>query len=75
MAIRIDGKLISTQIKDELKEKVAALKSGLDARLETSEGKMFKDFTVNSVVGQTRSIPPQPKYAEVKLSDYVGKGK
>ena len=56
-------------------EKVAALKSGLDARLETSEGKMFKDFTVNSVVGQTRSIPPQPKYAEVKLSDYVGKGK
>ena len=27
MAIRIDGKVISTQIKDELKEKVAALKA------------------------------------------------
>ena len=56
-------------------EQVAALKAGLDARLSTSEGKPFVDFTVNSVVGQTRSIPPQPKYAEVKLSDYVGKGK
>lgn len=56
-------------------EQVAALKEGLDARRETSEGKMFKDFTVNSVVGQSRSIPPQPVYAEVKLSDYVGKGK
>ena len=56
-------------------EQVAALKKGLDARMATSEGKPFVDFTVNSVVGQTRSIPPQPKYAEVKLSDYVGKGK
>ena len=54
---------------------VKRMKKGLDARLETSEGKMFKDFTVNSVVGQTRSVPPQPIYAEVKLSDYVGKGK
>ena len=26
-------------------------------------------------MGQTRSIPPQPIYADVKLSDYVGKGK
>ena len=56
-------------------EKVAALKAGLDARMATAEGKMFTDFTVNSVVGHTRSIPPQPVYAEVKLSDYVGKGK
>jgi thiol-disulfide isomerase/thioredoxin len=23
----------------------------------------------------TRSVPPQPKYADVKFSDYVGKGK
>ncbi len=51
------------------------MKSALDARLETSAGKMFKDFTVNSVVGHTRSIPAQPIYSEVKLSDYVGKGK
>ena len=56
-------------------DQVQALKKGLEARLATAEGKMFVDFTVNSVVGQTRSVPPQPKYAEVKLSDYVGKGK
>ena len=57
------------------REDVAALKKGLNARVATAEGKPFVDFTVNSVVGQTRSVPPQPKYAEVKLSDYVGKGK
>ena len=57
------------------REDVASLKKGLDARIATSEGKPFVDFTVNSVVGQTRSIPPQPVYGEVKLSDYVGKGK
>ena len=56
-------------------ETVQALKKGLDARMETAEGKMFKDFSVNSVIGHTRSIPAQPIYAEVKLSDYVGKGK
>ena len=56
-------------------EQVAALKAGLDARIATSEGKMFVDFTVNSVIGQTRSIPPQPIYGEVNLSDYVGNGK
>lgn len=54
---------------------VKGMKDALSARLETAEGKMFKDFTVNSVVGMTRSIPPQPVYAEVSLSDYVGKGK
>lgn len=70
------GQIISRMPAEMLEnEQVAALKKGLDARLETSEGKMFKDFTVNSVVGQSRSIPPQPIYAEVKLSDYVGKGK
>ena len=70
------GQIISRMPAEILEnEQVAALKKGLDARLETSEGKMFKDFTVNSVVGQSRSVPPQPIYAEVKLSDYVGKGK
>lgn len=54
---------------------VKSMKKALEARLSTAEGQMFKDFTVNSAVGLTRSIPPQPKYAEVKLSDYVGKGK
>lgn len=56
-------------------EKVVMLKEGLDARIATAEGQMFSDFAVNSVVGQTRSIPAEPIYAEVKLSDYVGKGK
>ena len=56
-------------------ERVARLKKGFDARKSTAEGQKFVDFTVNSVVGQTRSIPPQPVYGEVKLSDYVGKGK
>ena len=56
-------------------EKIQSLKKGLDARLATAEGKMFVDFTVNSVIGHTRSIPAQPIYSEVKLSDYVGKGK
>ena len=54
---------------------VKGMKNALDSRLQTAEGKMFKDFTVNNVVGLTRSIPPQPLYQEVKLSDYVGKGK
>ena len=54
---------------------VSGMKQALDARLNTAEGKPFVDFTVNSVVGMTRSIPPQPKYAEVKFSDYVGNGK
>ena len=56
-------------------ESVKSLKAGLDARIVTAEGQPFVDFTVNSVVGQTRSIPPQQIYADVKLSDYVGKGK
>ena len=56
-------------------ETVANLKKGLDARIATAEGQPFVDFTVNSCVGHTRSIPAEPIYAEVKLSDYVGKGK
>ena len=54
---------------------VKGIQTALKARINTAEGKPFIDFTVNSVVGMTRSVPPQPKYAEVKFSDYVGKGK
>ena len=54
---------------------VKSMQKALQARINTAEGKQFIDFTVNSVVGMTRSIPPQPKYADVKFSDYVGKGK
>ena len=70
------GEIISRMTPEMLEdETVAYLKKGLDARTATAEGQMFTDFTVNSVVGHTRSIPPQPVYGEVKLSDYVGKGK
>jgi thiol-disulfide isomerase/thioredoxin len=54
---------------------VQSVQKAIKARINTAEGKPFIDFTVNSVVGMTRSVPPQPKYAEVKFSDYVGKGK
>ena len=54
---------------------VQRMRNAIAARIETGEGRMFKDFTVNTVVGQTRSVPPQPMYKEVKFSDYVGKGK
>lgn len=43
---------------------VVVMKEGIRARLETAEGKMFKDFTVEDSDGKT-----------VSLSDYVGKGK
>ena len=54
---------------------VQGMQKAIKARINTAEGKPFIDFTVNSVVGMTRSVPPQPKYADVKFSDYVGKGK
>ncbi len=53
---------------------IKGMKDALIARINTAEGRMFTDFTVNTVSGMTRSIPPQPKYREVKFSDYVGKG-
>lgn len=56
-------------------EKVVKFKKALEVRKATAEGQMFTDFTVNTVIGHTRSIPAQPIYSEVKLSDYVGKGK
>lgn len=67
----IDGLDPSLQVHSFVKD----LRESVKAKLETAPGTMFKDFTVNSVVGMTRSVPPQPKYAEVKFSDYVGKGK
>lgn len=54
---------------------VKGMKEALDARIETAEGKMFKDFTVEHVYGYSRSKDPQPLKKEVKFSDYVGKGK
>lgn len=54
---------------------VKGMKEALDARIETAEGKMFKDFTAEHVYGYSRSKDPQPLKKEVKFSDYVGKGK
>lgn len=51
------------------------MKNALDARIETAEGKMFKDFTAEHVYGYSRSADPQPLKKEVRFSDYVGKGK
>ena len=45
-------------------ESVKAMKDDIQTRIETGEGKMFKDFTVEDSDGKT-----------VKFSDYVGKGK
>ena len=54
---------------------VQGLKNAISSRVNTAPGKMFTDFTVQSVIGHTRSMDPQPIYKEVKFSDYVGKGK
>lgn len=45
-------------------EFVGKVRSALNARKETAEGMMFKDFTI-----------PQPDGKDASLSDYVGKGK
>ena len=54
---------------------VQGMKNAISARVNTAPGKMFTDFTVQTVVGHTRSMDPQPIYKEVNFSDYVGKGK
>lgn len=46
---------------------IRQMKEALEIRSATSEGKMFKDFTVLQ--------DPEDPSSEVKLSDYVGKGK
>ena len=45
-----------------------------NAQMNTREGMMFIDFTVEHVYGYDRSVDPQPLKKEVKFSDYVGKG-
>lgn len=54
---------------------VQGMKNAITARVNSAPGKMFTDFTVQNVVGYTRSMDPQPIYKEAKFSDYVGKGK
>ena len=54
---------------------VASREKEANAQLNTKEGMMFTDFTVEHVYGYDRSADPQPLKKEVKFSDYVGKGK
>lgn len=54
---------------------VKGIKQSITAKANTAPGNMFTDFTVQNVVGYTRSADPQPMYKEAKFSDYVGKGK
>ncbi len=55
-----------SHLSPELQENkvVKSMKDEIQVRLETAEGKMFKDFTVEDSDGKS-----------VKFSDYVGKGK
>lgn len=53
---------------------VAYREKEANAQMNTKEGMMFTDFTVEHVYGYDRSVDPQPLKKEVKFSDYVGKG-
>ena len=53
-----------TETQDMIALLSPAMKADIQTRIETGEGKMFKDFTVEDSDGKT-----------VKFSDYVGKGK
>ena len=55
-------------------ELIASMVKDATALINTAEGKMFTDFTVEHVYGYDRSVDPQPLKTEVKFSDYVGKG-
>lgn len=55
-------------------EFIASIAKDAAALINTGEGKMFTDFTVEHVYGYDRSMDPQPLKKEVKFSDYVGKG-
>ena len=48
---------------------VQGMKDAISARVNTAPGKMFTDFTVQNVVGYTRSMDPQPIYKEARFSD------
>ena len=54
---------------------IAAREKEANAQMNTREGMMFTDFTVEHVYAYDRSMDPQPLKKEVKFSDYVGKGK
>ena len=55
MANLIDGKLISTQIKDELKEEVAELKKKDEVTVVESEQNWKKVRTADGVIGYVKN--------------------
>lgn len=52
---------------------VKSLRDDINGKKATQEGMMFTDFTVQHVSSTDEA--GEPVYTEVKLSDYVGKGK
>ena len=58
--------MLSPQMQEN--PQIVALRTDLDERLKTAEGKMFTDFEIPS-------DPENPEGQIVRLSDYVGKGK
>ena len=62
-------------LSDELKEDefVKSVAESLAAKVATKEGNMFVDFTIEHISGL--DADGNPISQEVKLSDYVGKGK
>ena len=60
----IDGLGENVRAMDQVKE----MKKGIEVRMETAEGKMFKDFTIVQ-------DPENAEATTVKFSDFIGKGK
>lgn len=62
--VQVDSLINTLSPAIQQKDEIVAMKKLIETRIETAEGKMFKDFTVEDSDGKT-----------VKFSDYVGKGK
>lgn len=62
--VQVDSLIGTLSPELQASDEIVAMKNLIETRIETAEGKMFKDFTVEDSDGKT-----------VKFSDYVGKGK
>ena len=62
--VQVDSLIGTLSPQMQAKEEIVSMKNLIKTRIETAEGKMFKDFTVEDSDGKT-----------VKFSDYVGKGR
>lgn len=70
---QLDEMISSLSHELQLSEYVVVLKNTLQARMATAEGKHFADCLIHHVESYDKE--GQPVYKEVKLSDYLGKGK